>query len=29
MLRKQEAFDEERFWSNALAVVPKAHMGED
>jgi transposase len=29
MLRKREAFDEERFWSNALAVVPKAHMGEE
>jgi hypothetical protein len=28
MLRKQEAFDEERFWSSSLAVVPKAHMGE-
>jgi transposase len=29
MIRKQEAFDEERFWSGSLAAVPKAHMGED
>jgi transposase len=29
MIRKQEAFDEERFWNSSVAVVPKAHMGEE